>query len=87
VKCKALYIDVLFVEDGWRGSGIGAKLLYLIEKTALDYGARYFYLNTGSFQTGLTFYEKNGYKSVFERKIWTTDGDEYIDFLMVKVSA
>lgn len=49
--------------------------------------ARYFYLNTGSFQMGLTFYEKNGYKSVFERKIWTTDGDEYIDCLMVKVSA
>ena len=55
------YIDTLWVDENYRGKGLGSKLLAEIEKTAKDKGCYLIHLDTFDFQAK-EFYEKHGYK-------------------------
>ncbi|TYQ27769.1 GNAT family N-acetyltransferase [Pseudanabaena sp. UWO311] len=57
-----LYVDVLWVQDSFRGEGYGDALLATAEQEAVkrERGCKYAYLETFSFQA-LDFYQKRGY--------------------------
>lgn len=55
------YIDTLWVDETYRGKGLGAKLLAEIEKAAKEKGCYLIHLDTFDFQAK-EFYEKQGYK-------------------------
>lgn len=55
-----LYIDVLWVQESFRGKGYGDALLATAEQEAVKQGCRYAYLDTFSFQAP-EFYQKRGY--------------------------
>ena len=59
-----LDIDLLFVSEELRGSGIGSKLLLAAEQEAIKRGCKYSFLYTYDFQ-GPKFYPKFGYREVF----------------------
>jgi len=58
-----LYIDLMWIDENYRGKGIGRKLIEAVEKLAIENGIFRSHLCTASFQS-LGFYEKCGY-SVF----------------------
>ena len=55
------YIDTLWVDEKYRGKGLGSKLLAEVEKTAKDKGCYLIHLDTFDFQAK-EFYEKQGYE-------------------------
>lgn len=56
-----LEIHVLIIDEDIRKSGLGTKLLFKIEKIALEKECDFIKVDTLSFQA-LGFYERNGYK-------------------------
>ncbi|TAL59355.1 MAG: N-acetyltransferase [Legionella sp.] len=56
-----LYVEVLFVHDGYRGKGLGSQLLAQVEADAKEMGARMAHLDTFDFQAK-DFYLKHGYE-------------------------
>ena len=56
-----LYIDILFIDNTYRGQDIGTRLLQKAESWAKKRGCRYAHLITFSFQA-LDFYRKLGYQ-------------------------
>lgn len=58
-----LYVKFLWVDDAFKGLGIGRQLLSQIEQKAMDVGCEYVLLDTYSFQAK-PFYEKQGYSCV-----------------------
>ncbi|NNF99449.1 MAG: GNAT family N-acetyltransferase [Desulfobacteraceae bacterium] len=61
-----LQIDLLVIREDYRGKGIGTRLLLALEGTAVDRGCKTSFLDTLDFQAK-PFYEKNGYRVVFEK--------------------
>lgn len=61
---EMLEVEFLFVDEEFRGRGLGAQLLHTAEDHARAVGARYAYLNTYSFQVP-KFYPKQGYRQLF----------------------
>ena len=55
------YVDTLWVDETYRGKGLGAKLLEEVEKTAKEKGCYLIHLDTFDFQAK-EFYEKQGYE-------------------------
>lgn len=55
------YVDMLWVDETYRGKGLGAKLLEEVEKTAKEKGCYLIHLDTFDFQAK-EFYEKQGYE-------------------------
>lgn len=55
------YIDTLWVNEKYRGTGLGTKLLAEVEKTAKDKGSYLIHIDTFDFQAK-EFYEKQGYE-------------------------
>lgn len=55
------YIDTLWVDENYRGKGLGSKLIAEIEKTAKDKGCYLIHLDTFDFQAK-EFYEKHRYE-------------------------
>lgn len=78
-----LYIASLWVDENYRGKGIGKKLLFLAEKTAFERNCHGAYLYTYSFQ-GPKFYEKFGYITM--GKLENFSGD-HTKFFMKKTLA
>ena len=60
-----LYIDMMWIEEAHRGSGIGRELIRAVEELSMKHGVYRSHLCTASFQS-LGFYEKCGY-TVFGR--------------------
>lgn len=56
-----LYVDVLFVDDNYRGRNFGTDLLNKVESEAKNMAAKLAHLDTFDFQAK-DFYIKNGYK-------------------------
>jgi GNAT superfamily N-acetyltransferase len=54
------YVDIFWVDELFRGSGYGSKLLTLAEQVAVERGCQFAYLDTFSFQAP-EFYQKRGY--------------------------
>ena len=54
-------VDILWVDEGCRGQGLGARILTRVEEEATRQGARRLELNTFGFQAP-GFYEKLGYR-------------------------
>ena len=55
-----LYIDILWVDENWRGQGYGHTLLEAAEQEAVRRGCKYAFLDTFSFQAP-EFYQQQGY--------------------------
>jgi GNAT superfamily N-acetyltransferase len=62
----SLHIHRLFVDEGLRGQGYGSKLLERAEDLARSQGCFLITVETLSFQNGLPFYLKQGFKVAFE---------------------
>lgn len=62
---STLEVEYLFVEEEFRGRGLGAKLLREAESRAAKDGIRYVLLNTYSFQAP-DFYQAQGYRQLFQ---------------------
>jgi ribosomal protein S18 acetylase RimI-like enzyme len=56
-----LYIETLWVDESYRGGGIGTRLLAMAEEVAVSRGFYKCHLETTDFQS-LDFYLKNGYE-------------------------
>ncbi|KYG95944.1 GNAT family N-acetyltransferase [Paenibacillus jamilae] len=56
-------VDILWVDQRYRGKGYGSQLLGEIEQIARDKGCNFIQLNTFTFQAP-KFYEKQGYEVV-----------------------
>ena len=54
-------VELMWMEEEYRGQGYGHRLLTLAEEEARDRGARHVHLDTFSFQAP-GFYEKHGYE-------------------------
>jgi len=60
IKWGWLHVDWLWIDEGIRKDGWGARLLATMEQYASDKGIIHFHLETTSFQA-LPFYQKQGY--------------------------
>jgi GNAT superfamily N-acetyltransferase len=58
---RSTHVDVLWVDEDYRGQGHGAKLMSAIENYGAEHGHPLMYLETASFQA-LPFYEGLGYQ-------------------------
>jgi N-acetylglutamate synthase-like GNAT family acetyltransferase len=56
----ALYIDVLWADEQYRGKGVGTEIMLLIEEQANKKGIKKLFVETFSFQAQ-DFYQKQGY--------------------------
>lgn len=71
------FVELLWIDEALRGTGIGSDLMAKAEALAMKRGARHIYLDTFSFQ-GDGFYQKLGYEVFGElddfppghRRIW-----------------
>lgn len=59
---NVLFIEMLFVEESYRKSGIGSKIINAVEEQARKQGATLAHLTTYDFQAK-GFYEKHGYET------------------------
>ena len=59
-----LCIKYLFVNESFRGKGIGSKIVAAAEEEAKRRGCKYVFVDTFSFQAP-DFYKKQGYQEVF----------------------
>ena len=59
---RSIHIDVLWVDENYRGQGHGSTLMTAIEKYGAEHGYPLAYLETASFQA-LPFYEGLGYRT------------------------
>ncbi len=64
---NVLYIDILWVDEEYRNTGIGSKLLKYVENIARDKGCYLAHLDTFDFQAK-EFYLKYGYEIFGELK-------------------
>lgn len=58
---ECMFISVLFVEESYRGKGLGSRLLQYVEDRAKSKGIKLVHLDTFDFQAK-DFYSKHGYE-------------------------
>ncbi len=56
-----LHVSVVWVDEGFRGQGIGRRLMEAVEEAGIAQGCRAAYLDTFSYQAR-PFYERLGYE-------------------------
>lgn len=71
------YLTDLFVQRGYRGQGIGSRLLQRIEKQASTHGAHHLWTRTES-HGALSFYLERGYVTLFELPDWYRNGHSHV---------
>lgn len=62
---KTVEVEFLYVDEAFRGQGLGSALLHKVEQEAEAAGMEHVLLNTYSFQAP-GFYRKMGYTQLFE---------------------
>ncbi len=62
-----LHVNVIWVSDDLRGTGIGSRLLEKAEQEGINQDREFAMLNTFSFQAR-PFYERHGYRVIGEMK-------------------
>lgn len=72
-----MFLDLLFVPEALRGTGVGRDLLERVEAEAARLGARGVWLGTFGFQAR-GFYEKQGYAVFGVLEGAEPDSDEYL---------
>lgn len=77
-----IYIDKLWVDDNYRGQGLGKKMVMAIEAEAKKKGCKTAHLDTFSFQNAKAFYEHCGYRVVSENE---AIAGRHIQYFMKKV--
>lgn len=60
---KMVYLSTIFIEEGYRGQGIGRMLMKEMEKQAVEKGADLIRLDSFSWE-GVGFYERLGYEVI-----------------------
>lgn len=71
-----LEIEYLYVQEDFRGQGIGSNILNRAEKEARERKCKYSFVNTYQFQAP-NFYKKHGYEEVFALKEYPYTGERY----------
>lgn len=71
-----LEIEYLYVQEDFRGQGIGSNILNRTEKEARERKCNYSFVNTYQFQAP-DFYKKHGYEEVFALKEYPYTGERY----------
>ncbi len=71
-----LEIEYLYVQEDFRGQGIGSNILNRAEKEARERKCNYSFVNTYQFQAP-DFYKKHGYEEVFALKEYPYTGERY----------
>jgi GNAT superfamily N-acetyltransferase len=71
-----LYVDLMWIQEEFRGQGYGSRLLALAEDEARKRGAKNAYLDTFSFQAP-EFYKKFGYEVFGELQDFPTGHQRY----------
>ncbi|WP_148881114.1 GNAT family N-acetyltransferase [Streptococcus sp. Marseille-P7376] len=71
-----LEIEYLYVQEDFRGQGIGSNILNRAEKEARERKCKCSFVNTYQFQAP-DFYKKHGYEEVFALKEYPYTGERY----------
>ncbi|VUD69324.1 Acetyltransferase [Thalassocella blandensis] len=71
-----LLVDVLWIEEAYRGKGFGKRIISLLESKAIKKGCRQVLLDTLDFQA-LNFYLKLGYEVVSVLTEYPVNGTKY----------
>lgn len=71
-----LEIEYLYVQEDFRGQGLGSNILNRAEKEARERKCKYSFVNTYQFQAP-NFYKKHGYEEVFALKEYPYTGERY----------
>lgn len=71
-----LEIEYLYVQEDFRGQGIGSNILNRAEKEARERKCNYSFVNTYQFQAP-DFYKKHGYEEVFALKEYPYTGERH----------
>ena len=61
LRMDYLYVDLLWIDESQRGTGVGKRLIDLAEAEARKFGATHMHLSTWSFQAP-DFYKANGFE-------------------------
>jgi N-acetylglutamate synthase-like GNAT family acetyltransferase len=62
---KWFYLSDLWVHEDYRGQGLGAKLLAMLEDKIKSIGIEHIYTWTTAYNSNEIFYEKQGYRQCF----------------------
>ena len=77
---RAAELDILWVDEEYRGRGIGSALLRAAERAAMERGCRLITLGTFDFQAR-PLYEKNGYAVCGVLEDCPTPGHTHLDMI------
>jgi GNAT superfamily N-acetyltransferase len=83
IKWGWLYLDIAWVKDEFRKTGLGKKLLEKMGHAALGAGVNKIRCETGSFQS-LDFYLKNGFENYAQNEITAPNGSSHTEYLLRK---
>lgn len=73
---SSIYIDILYVDEKYRGNGIGNKLIMKAEDEAIKRNIYYSTTDTFDFQA-VNFYISNGYESIGIIRNYIEGHDKY----------
>jgi len=62
---KWFYLSDLWIHEDYRGQGLGAKLLAMLEGKIKSIGIEHIYTWTTAYNSNEIFYEKQGYRQCF----------------------
>jgi len=76
INHKWFNLTDLWIHEKYRGQGLGAKILKMLEEDAKNQGIRFVYAWTTGYNSNQIFYQKQGYKEclVFEDFFEVKDG-------------
>jgi len=77
---KILYVSTVFVDEEYRGNGLGKKLMEALEKKAIKAGANMIRLDTFDWQ-GNGFYVKLGYELIGK---YRNEIDNFSEYFFLK---